>query len=162
MALGQGKKAAPMVPNKTPAPTRTSADLALAKDTAWGRAAGGIQGNPGQNAYGGPSSLSPGEKPMDSIVQGTNPDPVRDEIISRGTARNLNVGDSTGRTLAQNGGDGLLRDLAASGTGHGTKGKPSPVHAAMAPRGAADGSPGGAVPSGVDTGATANPVRKPS
>src|SRR5579863_8494850 len=130
MALGQGKKAAPMVPNKTPAPTRTSADLALAKYMAWGRAGGGIQGNPGQNAYGGPSSLNPGEKPTDSIVQAVNPDPVRDKLISRGTARDVNEADSTGRTWAQQGGDGLLRDLAASGTGHGTKGKPSPVHAA--------------------------------
>jgi hypothetical protein len=159
MALSQGKKAAPMVPNKTPAPVKTSADLSLAKDTAWGRASGGIQGNPGQNAYGGPSSLNPGEKPTDSIVQATNPDPVRDEIISKGTARNVNEADSTGRTWAQQGGDSLLRDIATGGSGisH-AKSAPPPIHPGMA---RSDGSPSGSVPSAVDNSATADPVRKP-
>jgi hypothetical protein len=149
-----------MTPNKTPAPTRTSADLALAKDTAWGRASGGIQGNPGQNAYGGPSSLNPGEKPTDSIVQGVNADPVRDEIIAKGTARDVNEADSTGRTWAQQGGDALLRDIATgdSRLSH-AKSAPPPVHPGM-PRSA--GSPSGTVPSAIDTSATANPVRKPA
>jgi hypothetical protein len=144
---------APSIKQKTPAPDQVTNI----------RAPGG-QGY-GENGAANPSSVAPGKRVVSQLganLESSVDDPARDEIIAKGTARDLNVGDSTGRTLAQQGGDALLRDLAASGTGHGTKGRPSPVHSSMASRAVDEGSPGGAVPSGIDKSATAEPVRKPS
>lgn len=143
---------APSIKQKTPAPDQVTNI----------RAPGGA--GYGENGAANPSSVAPGKRVVSQLaanLEGSVDDPARDEILSRGTARDLNVGDSTGRTLAQQGGDALLRDLAAGGTGHGTKGRPSPIHGSMATRDVADGSPGGAVPSGIDKSATSEPVRKP-
>ena len=102
-------------------------------------------------------------------------DPVIDEVIARGTARQdmtpNAVGDDSGREVtdssslafpgAQKTGDGLLRDIASgnSGISH-AKSSPPPIHPAQAKRGADSGSPGGAI--GGLSNDEAQPVRKPS
>lgn len=145
---------APSIKQKTPAPDQVSNI----------RAPGG-QGYGENSGTANPSSVAPGKRVVSQLganLESSVDDAARDEIIAKGTARDLNVGDSTGRTLAQQGGDGLLRDLSQSGMGHGTKSRPSPVHSSMAPRSVDEGSPGAPVPSAIDKGATSEPVRKPS
>jgi hypothetical protein len=131
----------------------------------------------GENGSANPSSVAPGKTVRSQLAQNlldSVDDPAIDEVIAKGTARNVHTGDMTGRvvpvTPSSAGGfdannrnaDGLLLDIASGARGGGRKSTPSPVHSSMAPRGVAEGSPGGPVPSGVDLGATANPVRKPS
>jgi hypothetical protein len=70
------------VDNKTPPPV-TTAELAVKKDTAWGR--GGDQANPGGNAYGGARSIPPGFKAAPAAVNphgGT--DAVLDGLVAGG------------------------------------------------------------------------------
>ena len=109
--------------NKTPAPTQ-------APRIRFGDDFGGKGDlNYGRNRQNLPSSVEPGatvESDLAKDLRTSVDDPALATIIGKGMARDLSVGDSTGRTLAQQGGDGLLRDLAASGTGHGTKGRPRP------------------------------------
>jgi hypothetical protein len=144
--------------NKTPAPTqapriRFSDDFGGKGDLNYGR-----------NRQNLPASVEPGatvESDLAKDLRTSVDDPALATVIAKGTARRVNTLDTTGRTLAQQGGDGLLRDLAAGGTGHGVKGRPSPVHPSMAPRSVAEGSPGGPVPGAIDKSATADPVRKP-
>jgi hypothetical protein len=165
--------------NKTPPQTKQSpaydinsqatadekASKELRKDYEWGRSGYGA------NAFGGASSDTPGKRTRAALtVNNDDGDEALNTIKNRGLARDPGVGDGTDRTFpmapssaggfdAGAAGDEMLRSLAdgeRSGKGR------VPVHTAMAPRGAADGSPGGPVPSGVDLGATADPVRKPS
>lgn len=137
--------------NKTPGPTKVDPRTVteFQKDYTFGR------GNYGNNAYGGPSSLTPGMTTDGIPNLAQKRDPVLDEIQASGTARNVGTADSTGRTVASEG-DNLLRDIAAGGM-RGPKSMPSPTHPFMS--GAASGPK---IPGAVDTSAVENPVRKPN
>lgn len=72
--------------NKTPAPTRYDP---TAKDHTFGRASG----NPGGNAYGGPSSITPGTKAIQAVVNPQAPtDQVLENIVAVGTAQTAKRG----------------------------------------------------------------------
>ncbi len=153
--------------NKTPAPTKVDPRTVteFQKDYTFGR------GNYGNNAYGGPSSLTPGMTTDGIPNLAQKRDAVLDEIQASGTARNVMTGDATGRTwpgkdsmstrgLAQHD-DGLLEDIASGERGGGAKSRPVPVHSSMAKRSVDEGSPGGSVGSGLNNNQS-DPVRKPS
>ena len=83
--------------NRTPPPV-TTAQLALEKDSAWGRS--GPQGNPGQNAYGGASSLSPGQKAAPATISAqAKTDVVLDNLVKVGSARGSDGDDWQTRSL---------------------------------------------------------------
>lgn len=128
----------------------------------------------GQNGPVNPSVTRPGETVTSLLGQNLRAsvsDPALDTIISKGVARQADVGDDSGRSWnepsaaggynAGNGriGDGLLRDIA-TGNSHisHNKSAPSPVHPSMA---ANAGSPSGKVGATNDYSQTGNPVRKP-
>lgn len=152
---------APSIKQKTQAPDQTTNI----------RSPGGA--SYGQNGTANPSSVPAGKRVVSQLaanLESSVDDDARDTIINRGLARDPSVGDGTNRTFpmapssaggfdAGAAGDEMLRDIADGGRSR--KGR-VPTHAAMAPRNAAEGSPGGAVPSGIDKSATAEPVRKPS
>lgn len=148
-------------PGKTPAPT-----------VEVNSGSRGVVQTPGQNGPNNPSSIGPGKISRSQLGQNlfeSVDDPAIASVIGKGTARNVDVNDDTGRSWnepsaaggfnAGNGriGDGLLRDLA-TGNSHisHNKSAPSPVHPSMA--GPAKGP---AIPSGL-TNNEADPVRKPS
>jgi len=158
--------------NKTPPQAKQSPDYgaALAQgkhdyDSQWGRTGYGA------NAFSGSSSDTPAHRTRGGLtVNDDDGDEVLNTIKARGLARDPSVGDGTNRTFPMSpsttagfdagaAGDEMLRSLS---DGQRSGKARVPVHSAMAPRGAADGSPGGGVPSSVDTGAVADTARKPS
>ncbi len=114
--------------NKTPAPLTTAGDMrAILRDTSWGRAGDRPQDqNSGKNGYGGPSSLSPGERAPDATIRATaKTDLVLDAILKAG-AHGAQVSD-----------DWQTRAV---------DGKPMPATFGHAKRGIDSGSPGAVVP----------------
>ena len=89
--------------NRTPSPTRAPADLGeIARSKSWGR----DNGNPGAQAYGGPSSLNPSEKAPPANINPHGPGDFIDPVL-----RNLAMG--TARAIDQND-DWQTRDVDKS------------------------------------------------
>ena len=112
--------------NKTPAPVFDE----TARDKTFGRE------NYGSNAYGGPSSLEPGQCQKMSGIDAQNPDPILDLVQKQGLARDDKPADRQ------------LRDIGSKNVG--------PAHG-HSRRGVSDGSPGSTVPDKLGTSVAPNP-----
>ncbi len=129
----------PGAENRTPAPTRAPADLSeIARSKSWGR----DNGNPGAQAYGGPSSLNPSEKAPPANIDPHGPagaDPVL-RNLAMGTARAVDQSDNwqTRRDVPSTGFKPALGMHAPKSDGTvpsktGATNKPSPAAAIQAP-----------------------------